>query len=86
MNSWPKWVVCASVLCAFFVTTVQAEGPGGYGNLPYVWIHAGDYETEDIVLYDSHRFSWKWGDSPEIGRAYASGDLHGIRTANLHAS
>jgi MYXO-CTERM domain-containing protein len=72
--------------CAVFSSSVLA-GPGGFGNEPYVWIHSGDYETEEPALQDEASFDWSWYPGcPTIASTYAYGDITTTETGTAKAS
>ncbi|MBN2579859.1 MAG: hypothetical protein JXB10_12800 [Pirellulales bacterium] len=80
-----NWALGSSLGWLVLVSTVWATGPGGYGNLPYAWIRAGDYETEEQVLFDTASYQWDWGGSEIIGEAYALGDITSPQYATAKA-
>jgi len=85
----PKAMAAAlGLVAALLVDTspTLGDGPGGYGNDPYAWIHAGSYETEETVLFDEASNDWTWGTSPVIGSAYCLGDIREGQAGTAKAS
>ena len=88
----PKAMAAAAGLAASLLAVLVAaspalgDGPGGYGNDPYAWIHAGSYETEETVLFDEASSNWTWGASPIIGSAYCLGDIREGQAGTAKAS
>lgn len=78
---------CVVMLVSSVAYAVMVDGPGGFGNDPYVWISPGEYETPDLVLYDEHTSNWQWGSSdPIVGTAYGMGDIQADNAATVKAS
>ncbi len=82
---WRAMSFWAGICVGIVAVPVFADGPGGYGNNPYAWIHAGGYETDEDVLFDEATFDWTWGASPVIGSAYCLGDIRQAQTATAKA-
>lgn len=71
-------LLCAAFAAILVFGSTAWAGPGGRGNDPYVWVHAGNYRTleEDLPLTEEHGEDWTWYPGcPVIGSAYAYGDI-----------
>lgn len=80
--------IILAVAIIVFNSSARADflGPGGYGNDPYAWIHAGSYESdeEELVLTDEANSDWTFG-ATLVGDAYAYGDISQSATGTAKA-